>query len=103
MWKRIAVLWTIVKHDARLLWFALQHPQAPGWLKWATLGLLLYVVSPIDLIPDFVPFAGWFDDAMLVPLVMRWLIGRLPAHVRDQAERRSRGERPGEAEVIDVR
>jgi len=103
MWKRIAVLWTVVKHDVRLLWFALQHPQAPGWLKWAAIGLVAYVLSPVDFIPDMLPIVGWLDDAVLVPLVMRWLIGRLPAHVRAAAERRSRGERPAEAEVIDVR
>ena len=103
MWKRIAVLWTIVKHDARLLWFALAHPQAPRWLKWAVMGLVAYVLSPVDFIPDVLPIVGWLDDAVLVPLVMRWLIGRLPAFVRAQAERRARGEPAADAEVIDAR
>ena len=103
MWKRISVLLTVLKHDARLLWFALQHPHSPGWLKWAVLGVVVYVLSPVDLIPDVLPIVGWLDDAVLVPLAVRWLIRRLPAQVRAAAERRSRGERPGEPEVIDVR
>ncbi len=103
MWKRITVLWAVVRHDARLLWFALQHPQAPWWLKWAAVGLALYVISPVDLLPDVLPLIGWVDDIVLVPLLMRWLLRRLPAHVRAEAERRARGRRRVEPEVIDVR
>lgn len=91
MWKRLSVLWTLVKGDARLLWFALRHPQAPGWLKLGTALLALYVVSPIDFIPEVVPFFGVVDDLVLVPLAVRWLLGRLPAHVREDAQRRARG------------
>jgi uncharacterized membrane protein YkvA (DUF1232 family) len=83
MWKRIAVIWTLVKSDARLLWRALKQPQSPAWLKWGTLGVLLYLVSPIDLIPDFIPVIGLMDDIILVPLAINWLLKRLPAHIRD--------------------
>lgn len=83
MWKRLAVLWALVKTDLRLLWRALRHPQAPGWLKWGSAGVLLYVLSPIDLVPDFIPVAGWLDDIVLVPLAIRWLLNKLPQGVRD--------------------
>ena len=33
MWKRLALLWTVVRGDARKLWRALRHPASPGWLK----------------------------------------------------------------------
>ena len=82
MFKRIAVLWSLVKGDARLLWRALRHPQAPGWLKLSTLGVVLYLISPIDLIPDVIPIFGVLDDIVIVPLAIRWLLGRLPAHLR---------------------
>ena len=82
MFKRIAVLWSLVKGDARLLWRALRHPQAPGWLKLGTLGVVLYLISPIDLIPDVIPFFGVLDDIVVVPLAIRWLLGRLPAQLR---------------------
>jgi uncharacterized membrane protein YkvA (DUF1232 family) len=91
MWKRIAMLWTVVKGDARRLWFALQHPQAPGWLKLGSALMLLYLLSPIDLIPDAIPFLGVVDDLVLLPLAMRWMLGRLPANVREHAERRASG------------
>ncbi len=82
MWKRISVLWSLVKGDARLLWRALRHPGAPGWLKLGTLGIVLYVISPVDLIPDVLPVIGVLDDIVIVPLAISWLVARLPAHIR---------------------
>ena len=90
MWKRLAVLWNVVRGDARCLWFALRHPAAPGWLKVGAALVALYLVSPIDLIPDAIPFVGLVDDIVLVPLAIRWLLGRLPDHIRADAERRAR-------------
>ena len=82
MLKRISMLWSLVKGDARLLWRALRHPQAPGWLKLGAAGIVLYLVSPIDLIPDVIPIFGVLDDIVVVPLAIRWLLGRLPAPLR---------------------
>ncbi len=82
MFKRLALLWSLVKGDARLLWRALRHPHAPGWLRWGAVGILLYVLSPIDLIPDLIPVVGWLDDIVLVPLAIRFLLDRLPTTLR---------------------
>lgn len=92
MWKRIAVIWTLVKVDARVLWYALQHPQSPRWLKLGAVGLVAYLLSPVDFIPDVLPVIGVVDDLVLIPMAMRWLLGRLPAAIREYAERRARGE-----------
>ena len=54
MWKRVAVIWTLVRSDARLLVRALKHSESPAWLKWGVAGVALYLISPIDLIPDFI-------------------------------------------------
>lgn len=89
MWKRLSVLWVALKGDARLMWHALRHPEAPPWLKWGAAGLVLYLLSPVDLIPDVLPFIGVIDDVVLLPLAMRWLLDRLPPHIRDQAEQRA--------------
>jgi uncharacterized membrane protein YkvA (DUF1232 family) len=91
MWKRIALLWTLVRGDARQLWFALRHPAAPGWLKLGTAMIALYLLSPIDLIPDTLPLIGVVDDLVLVPLAIRFLLKRLPADIaRASAERSAR-------------
>lgn len=81
MFKRLPLLWTVMRGDARQLWFALRHPDAPGWLKIGTGMIVLYVLSPIDLIPDFIPVVGFLDDIVLVPLAIRWLLKRLPPHI----------------------
>ena len=89
MWKRLSVIWSLVKGDARLLWLAVRHPMAPPWLKWGTAGIVLYLVSPVDLIPDVIPVIGLLDDVILVPLAIRWLLKHLPAGIRDDIARRT--------------
>jgi uncharacterized membrane protein YkvA (DUF1232 family) len=44
-------------------------------------GLALYLLSPVDLLPDFIPLLGLADDLVLIPLVIRALLNRLPARV----------------------
>ena len=89
MLKRLTLLWTVVRGDARQLWFALRHPDAPGWLKWGTALIALYLFSPIDLIPDVLPVIGMVDDLVLVPLAIRWMLKRLPPGIALAAARRS--------------
>ncbi len=82
MWKKISMLWTVIRGDARLMLRAWKHPGAPNWFKPAVVGMALYVVSPIDLIPDAIPLLGVMDDLVLIPLAMRFVLDRLPASVR---------------------
>ena len=88
MWKRLTALWVLVRGDARRLWFAWRHPLAPGWLRPAVALLLLYLVSPLDLIPDALPIIGAVDDVVLLPLAVRWLLSMLPHALRSDMERR---------------
>lgn len=88
MWKRLTLLWSLVRGDARQLWFALRHPDAPGWLKLGSMLIGLYLLSPIDLIPELLPVFGVVDDLLLVPLAIRWLLKRLPPDIAEAAARR---------------
>jgi uncharacterized membrane protein YkvA (DUF1232 family) len=45
------------------------------------------VLSPIDLIPDYIPFVGIVDDLVVVPLAIRWLLRHLPAEVAQATAR----------------
>jgi uncharacterized membrane protein YkvA (DUF1232 family) len=87
MWKRVTVLWVLVRGDARRLWYALRHPDAPVWLRPATALLLLYLVSPLDLIPDALPIIGVVDDLVLLPLAVGWMLSMLPSSLRDDIAR----------------
>lgn len=80
--KRLSLLWSVVRGDARLLWRALKHPMAPVWLKPAALALVAYMIWPLDFIPDFVPVLGMLDDVVLIPLAIRFLLDRLPVSLR---------------------
>ena len=85
------MIWAMVCGDVCMLWFALRHPAAPSWLKWSTLLIVLCVLSPIDLVPDFIPVLGALDDIVLVPLAVRFLLKRLPAQIAEsESARRSR-------------
>lgn len=91
MFKRLTLLWVLVRGDARHLWFALRHPQAPSWLKWGTAAIVVYLFSPIDLIPDVIPFFGFVDDLVLVPMAIRALLKRLPPEFAKSAAKRRTG------------
>jgi uncharacterized membrane protein YkvA (DUF1232 family) len=73
------------------LWKAFFAPETPFFLKAATLFVAFYLVNPIDILPDFIPFLGWVDDIILVPLMVSWIVSRLPVKVR--ADHRERNDR----------
>jgi len=50
------------------LWKLARHPETPRAAKWVALAVLAYAVSPIDLIPDFIPVLGMLDELILLPL-----------------------------------
>ena len=70
-----------IKQDAVMLWFAYKDPRTPWLPRFISMLAVAYALSPIDLIPDFVPVLGFLDDAVLLP-AMIWLAVRLlPAEV----------------------
>ena len=91
MFKRLPLLGVLLRGDARQLWFALRHPNAPAWLKWGTAAIALYLFSPIDLIPDMLPFFGIADDLVLGPLAIRVLLKRLPPELAHAAAKQRTG------------
>jgi uncharacterized membrane protein YkvA (DUF1232 family) len=58
------------------LWRLFRHPATPRAPKLVALLVLAYALSPIDLIPDFIPLLGLLDDLLLLPLGL-WLVVRL--------------------------
>jgi uncharacterized membrane protein YkvA (DUF1232 family) len=60
------------------LWRAFFAPETPAWIKGLMLLVPAYLLSPIDLIPDFIPIAGWLDDAIIIPLMVTWIVSLLP-------------------------
>lgn len=65
-----------VKRDGITLWFAASHPATPWYAKALGMFVVGYALSPIDLIPDFIPVLGYLDDVILLPALI-WLTVRL--------------------------
>lgn len=57
---------------------AAMDPRTPRRVRWALALLALYLASPVDLIPDFIPVLGQLDDAALALIVIRWARRRIP-------------------------
>ncbi len=60
------------------LWKLFQHPETPRAAKWAAIAVLAYALSPVDLIPDFIPVLGLLDDLVLVPLGLALVVKLTP-------------------------
>jgi uncharacterized membrane protein YkvA (DUF1232 family) len=70
-----------IKRDAVALWFAARHEDTP-WLPKALCVLVVaYALSPIDLIPDFIPVLGFVDEALLLPGLIWLAVKLVPAPV----------------------
>lgn len=65
-----------LKGEVVALWYCARHPRTPFLAKALALLVVAYAVSPIDLIPDFIPVLGYLDDLLLVPAGL-WLTIRL--------------------------
>lgn len=65
-----------IKRDSVTLWFASRHPDTPLLPKAICVVAVAYALSPIDLIPDFIPVLGYIDDVILLPALI-WLAVRL--------------------------
>src|SRR5512147_1623653 len=65
-----------LKREGLVLWFAARDPRAPWYAKWLAVFIVAYALSPIDLIPDFIPILGYLDDIILLPGAI-WLVLKL--------------------------
>lgn len=66
-----------VRRDVFTLFLAIRHPQAPWYAKVVAATVVVYALSPFDLIPDPIPVLGYLDDLIVVPLgvlAVRWMI-----------------------------
>ncbi len=70
-----------IKRDGVTLWFAGKHPLTPWYAKVLGLFVVAYALSPIDLIPDFIPVLGYLDDVILLPVLIWLTVKLLPPEV----------------------
>lgn len=70
-----------LKRDVVALWIAAHDPRTPWYAKVAAGAVTAYALSPIDLIPDFIPILGYLDDLLIVPLGIAVVVKLIPAPV----------------------
>lgn len=73
---RSASLLTRLRIDAHAAWLAARDPRCPWYARIFGLLVTAYALSPIDLIPDFIPVLGLLDDALLIPAGI-WLFMKM--------------------------
>lgn len=78
-----------LKSETLALYFAARHPGTPWYAKLLVAAIVAYALSPIDLIPDFVPVLGYLDDLILLPLGIAWAIRMIPPAVMAECRARS--------------
>jgi len=79
-----------LKKDVLILWFSAKNPKTPLAPKAICIFIVAYALSPIDLIPDFIPVLGYVDDLILLPILIWSAIALIPNTIikdsRAQAE-----------------
>jgi uncharacterized membrane protein YkvA (DUF1232 family) len=91
-WWTAARAWArTIKRDVVALWYAARDPRVPWYAKAVAACVVAYALSPIDLIPDFIPVLGYLDDLVIVPLgiiaAVKLVPEELMAEFRERAAR----------------
>jgi uncharacterized membrane protein YkvA (DUF1232 family) len=86
-----------LKQDVVAVALAMRDPRVPWYARALGACVVAYALSPIDLIPDFIPVIGYLDDLVLVPLGLLLMVRMIPAEVL--AEHRAAAARLAERPV----
>ncbi|MET4576277.1 YkvA family protein [Ottowia thiooxydans] len=78
MWK-LGKIVAMFRKELLLAWAMLRDPRAPMAAKVTAVLALVYVISPIDLVSDFIPILGWLDDGLIAYLLLQAAFKFLPA------------------------
>lgn len=74
-----------IKQELFVLIEAYKHPRVPIYVKLIAILVIGYALSPIDLIPDFIPVLGYLDDIILVPLGISLVLKLIPSHILEES------------------
>jgi uncharacterized membrane protein YkvA (DUF1232 family) len=82
--------------DVLALWLAARDPRTPWYAKAVAASIAAYALSPIDLIPDFIPVLGYLDELLIIPLGIALAIRLIPADlmIEFRREANQRAMRP---------
>lgn len=78
-----------VKRDVLAVWIAARDPRTPSYAKAMAALVAAYALSPIDLIPDFIPVLGYLDDLILLPLGIMLVVRMIPPELMTEYRERA--------------
>ncbi|CAF0981495.1 unnamed protein product [Adineta steineri] len=79
-----------IKLESYTLVYCYQDEECPWYAKLSIVITLGYLLSPIDLIPDFIPILGYLDDLILVPLLIILSIKLIPNHILEESREKAK-------------
>lgn len=82
---RARFLFQRVGRDALVLWYACRDPSTPLVVKLLATGIALYLIYPIDIMPDLFPLVGWVDDVTLLALAIPAVLKLVPLQSAERA------------------
>ena len=82
MWK-LGLLWWKFKKELMMVWAMLRNPAAPALSKLVVLLAAVYIISPVDIVPDVIPILGWLDDGVVSILLFKLAFKLLPKEMYD--------------------
>ena len=80
-----------LKTDIPAVFLALKEKRTPWYAKIIAAVVVVYALSPIDLIPDFIPVLGYLDDLIILPALITWCVKCIPDEVFADCRRRAEG------------
>ncbi|MFC3816741.1 YkvA family protein [Lysobacter sp. GCM10012299] len=78
-----------LKQQTLVVYFAARDPRTPWLVRLLALFVAAYALSPIDLIPDFIPVLGYLDDLIIVPLGVTLVLRLIPPEVKQSAREKA--------------
>ena len=83
-----------LKSEVHALYLAARHPGTPWYAKLYLIAIVAYTLSPIDLIPDFIPVLGFLDEIILLPFAIVVAVKLVPEAVMLECRTRASQQRP---------
>ena len=79
-----------LKTNLAALYLAYKRKDVSIFAKIIIIAAIAYVLSPIDLIPDFIPILGYLDDLLIVPILVFFAIKLIPKHIMDECKEQAK-------------
>ena len=72
------------------MYFAIRHRETPWYAKLLIIFSIIYTLSPIDILPDYIPFIGWIDDLLIIPVIYNVVFSIIPGSILTESREKGK-------------